>query len=310
MSRKKAIVETASEKAARVGQKQRQFQRIRLDIPRQHDLVAAMEQLRMSGIDRIEGEGTRGLRVIQPSGTGKSESAKQIKAFVESQPGRDPTKQPVLHVSLDTTGTPRSAVASCLEELGDEYTTDGNEGLLLKRLRMALKKEGVELLIIDELNHCSGKTLGKDVSNTFKNMLTKGWAPIAFMGTSDADRLFKTNRELRNRCSPQLSLTPLDPEGSDLNEWVAFLKGMDEQIVARDLLPSRSDLAAVDVAEALCIACGGVIGEVCLVIEDALCAVLNRGDTTIAISDLHRAVEVRYVLEGDLDANPFDELVG
>ena len=35
--------------------------------------------------------------------------------------------------------------------------------------------------------------------------------------------------------------------------------------------------------------CGGVIGEVCLVLEDAFCAVLNRAGSVMTIEDLHRA---------------------
>jgi hypothetical protein len=151
--------------------------------------------------------------------------------------------------------------------------------------------------------------MGKDVSNTLKNMLTKGWAPIVFMGTADANRLFKSNKELRNRCSSQLSLTPLDPDHEDdLTAWKQFLAGMDEEIVRRKLLTRHSNLAAPDVAEALCRACSGLIGELALVLEDALCAVARRRGSRITVADLHRALDVRYVLEGELDANPLQGL--
>jgi hypothetical protein len=298
--------ETGSARATRVGDVQRRYQEIRLADPRQHASVEAMEQLRVSSIGRAPGAPTRGLMIIQPSGSGKSESAKQFKAFVEGQPGRDPSLTPVLHVTLETVGTPKSAIVSCLEALGDEYAMDGSEPLLLKRLKKAIEKEGVEIMIIDELNHCSQKVMGKDVSNTLKNMLTRGWAPLILMGTSDASRLFKGNRELRNRCHPQLSLAPFDPE-VDIDAWRAFLEGMDEQIVSRELLSDSSNLGNADVAKALCIACGGLIGEVCLVIEDALCAVVRRRDRSIGVNDLHHAINVRYVLTGDLAANPLQD---
>lgn len=216
----------------------------------------------------------------------------------------------MLHVTLDTTGTPRSAIVSCLEELGDEYATEGTEATLLKRLKVGLQREGVELLIIDELNHCSQKVLGKDVSNTLKNMLTKGWVPIAFLGTSDADRLFKGNKELRGRCQAQLSLAPVNLDSdADMEQWEGFLAGIDEELVRRGLLSRKSDLAAPDIAEKLCIACGGLIGGLSMVLEDALCAVVRRRGKSITIADLHRAVELRYVLEGEIDANPLDDLL-
>lgn len=302
--------ETASQKAARVGMAQGVFRRIRLAEPRQHEAVAAMEQLRVSSIDRGEGECTRGLVIIQPSGSGKSESIKQFKAFVEAQPGRDPTRTPVLHVTLETAGTPRSAIVSCLEALGDNYAQVGTEPVLLARLKKAIAAEGVEIIVIDELNHCSQKIMGRDASNMFKNMLTRGWAPIVFSGTSAARRLFTDNRELRNRCQPQLSLVPLDHRNEhDLRSWESFLGGLDEQIVATGLLPETSGLGAPDVALALCETCRGLIGEVSLVVEDGLAAAVGRGDRRIRITDLHRSVDVRYVLAEELDANPLDQLL-
>lgn len=311
MARNRKPGETPAEKATRVGAAQATFRRIRLAEPRQHEAVAAMEQLRVASLGRDPGEPTRGLVIIQPSGSGKSESVKQFKAFVEDRPGRDPETSPVLHVTLETVGTPRSAIVSCLQALGDNYAQIGTEPVLLARLEKAIGEEGVEIIIIDELNHCSQKVMGRDVSNTFKNMLTRGWAPIVFAGTSDAQRLFTENRELRNRCQPQLSLAPLDAgNDDDLASWCAFLGGLDEQIVALGLLPETSFLAAPDLAKALCETCRGLIGEVSLVIEDGLAAAVGRFDRRIEVADLHRSVEIRYVLSGELDANPLDDVAG
>ena len=303
--------ETASEQAARIGRIQAVFRSIRLAEPRQRDAVAAMEQLRVSSLGRAAGTATRALVFIQPSGSGKSESIKQFQAFVEAQPGRDPALTPVLHVTLETVGTTRSAIASCLEAIGDSYSQIGTEPLLLARLKKAIAEEGVEIIVIDELNHCSQKIMGRDVSNMFKNMLTRGWAPIVFAGTSDAQRLFADNRELRNRCQSQLSLTPLDhADDGDVASWAAFLGGLDEQIKTLDLLPELSGIGATDIAKKLCETCRGLIGEVSLVIEDALTAAAARFARRIGIADLHRSVEVRYVLSGDLGANPLDDLLG
>ena len=302
--------ELPSERARRVGEARRKFQEIRLAVPRQHAQIEAMEELRTSSVGRTPGTGTRALRIIQPSGAGKSECAIQFKRFVEGQPGRDPSKTPVHHLTLDTTGTPRSAIVSCLEELGDEYSTDGSEKDLLKRLKRAIEREGIEILIIAELNHCSEKVVGKDVSDTLKNMLTKGWVAIVFCGTSDADKLFKRNKELRGRSHPQLALSPIYPEhAGDLKEWMDFCAGMDGQMVKLKLVKREAGLGEQKLAKALCEACGGLIGGLALVLEDALAEVTRRRGAVITVADLHRAVEIRYVLEGELDANPLDALV-
>ena len=302
--------ETQAEQARRIGALQGKFRAIRLAEPRQFAAVAAMEQLRASSVGRPDDAGTRALVIIQPSGAGKSEAIKQFKSFVESEAGRDPSKKPVLHVTLETIGTPRSVIVSILEALGDQYAQVGTEPLLLARLRKAIEREGVEILIIDELNHVSQKIMGRDVSNLLKNMLTKGWVPIVFAGTSDAQRLFKDNRELRNRSQPQLSLAPFDHTDVDhLKGWASFLAGLDAQIVELKLLPRLSLLGAPDLAEALCETCRGLIGELSLVIEDGLAAAAGRRADRISIADLHRSVEERYVMSGDLGANPLDRLL-
>ncbi len=102
---------------------------------------------------------------------GKSTCAKILKAFVEDQPGYDPETKPVLHVTLSTTGTPKSLASSVLAAMGDNYSTRGEAELLLRRVQQGLKDLKVKLLIIDELNHFKQKNLATDAANTIKNIL-------------------------------------------------------------------------------------------------------------------------------------------
>lgn len=187
----------ASATASIAGDLSQRLREIRLDEPRQRGLVREMETLRVAALGRRKGDSCRGLRAIHPTGCGKSEAAKAMVRFVDQQPGREPGRVPAIHVTLDTVGTPRSAIASCLKAYKLGYSTAGSEDVLLERLEIAIRENGTELLILDELNHCSAKTMGRDVSNTFKNILTRGWAPIVFLGTTDANQLFANNRELR-----------------------------------------------------------------------------------------------------------------
>lgn len=82
--------ETPSEEATRVGEAQRAFQEIRLAVPRQEQLVIAMEQLRVSALGRKPGDGTRGLRVIQPSGSGKSDPPSSARPSLRGSQGATP----------------------------------------------------------------------------------------------------------------------------------------------------------------------------------------------------------------------------
>lgn len=301
--------ERLSTRSARVAEGLALFETIYIPFPRQKELIADLEELRLLGLARAPGQPTRSLRVLQPSGAGKSTSAKQHKAHVEAQPGRVAGTRPVLHVTLSTTGTPRSLSASILDELGDSYSSVGTEELLLKRVRKAFEKEGVELLIIDELNHCAQKVLGRDVSNTLKNMLTQGWVPIAFMGTSDARQLFTANRELKNRSFAQTSLAPLTWDHDEDQElWCGFLAAMDQQLVAHGLMRCSSDLTDERVAEGLCTAANGLIGELHNILLEALRMVLRRDRERIEVTDLARAIDQWSLADGYIDHNPLHDL--
>ena len=129
------------------------FENIILPTPPQITGVRQMDTLRMMGLRQPEGQQRRAYRYLQPSGAGKSTCARLLAAHVEGQPDRDPEMKPVLHVTLSTTGTPKSLASSILGALGDNYSTRGEAELLLRRVRQGLKEFGVELLIIDELNH-------------------------------------------------------------------------------------------------------------------------------------------------------------
>lgn len=247
------------------------------------------------------------LEGAHPSGAGKSTCAKMLRAHVEGRPGRDPATKPVLHVTLTTTGTPKSLASSILDALGDNYSTRGEAELLLRRVRQGLREFAVELLIIDELNHFRHKSMAKDAANTIKNVLTLGWVPIVLMGTGEAQSLFVDNRELKNRCSPQIVLAPYDVEDrdGDLVRWTRFLHRLDAEIVARNILPRSSGLAKASVAEKLCRASNGLIGELHNILLAALEPVLLADEDHISIDRLVEAVDAWCIQDGTIEVNPF-----
>jgi hypothetical protein len=294
---------TAGELAEFAGTETQRLRRIRLAMPRQFAVISAMEELRCSAFGRMPREGCRGLRIIEPTGAGKSETAIRMTSFVSEQPGRDPTLKPVHHVTLDALGTPKSAIASCLKQFQAGYSTQGSESDLLDRLKTALDEFQVELMIIDELNHCANKTLGRDVSNIFKNILTAGWVPICFLGTDDAKTLFAGNKELRTRCRLHPGLRPFDPQ-ADIEEWAAFATGMDEEMFKQAIITRTIGLDDAKLAKDLCIACAGSIGELVNILEDALLLALRERGRVVEIPHLVRATEMRCVLDGDFEVNP------
>lgn len=304
--------------AQRQGAARAQIQRIRLNNPRQQQAKFEIERLRLQGLSRLSrDEPTSGLAVISSSGAGKSATANLVKTDFKKNPAYDPTKKQIVHVTLSTTSSARSAIVSCLMAISDEYPKKTiTEEEATKKLQIALEENGVELLIIDEVNHCAVKAQGKDVADTFKNMLTRGWVPIVFMGTQASNKMFSRNPELRRRCTFSKALLPLDAAiEEDANLFAAIAAGMDHEIVNVGILPELADLGDPDIAYALCEACQGMIGELSVTLEDAVCFAIERGRDRIGIRDLHQAVENRYLMpgleteQGQLTHNPFEALV-
>jgi hypothetical protein len=294
-----------SDLAERVGSGMAAFENIIIPTAAQNTAVRQMDSLRIMGLKQPEGQQRRAYRYLHHSGTGKSTCAKILRNHVEGQDGRDPAMKPVLHVTLSTTGTPKSLASSILDALGDNYSTRGEAELLLRRVRMALKELGVEIVIIDELNHFRLKSMQKDAANTIKNILSLGWVPVVLMGTTDAQSLFADNRELKNRCAPQVVLAPYDYRDTtgDLPAWTQLLGRLDEEMVRRGILRVRSGLAEPGLAEDLCRASNGLIGELHNILLAALEQVLLADEPGISHQRLVEAVDAWCIQDGTIDQN-------
>jgi hypothetical protein len=293
-----------SDLAEVVGRGLATFEDIILPTDVQKTAVRQMDSLRIMGLQQPEGQQRRAYRYLNHSGTGKSTCAKILTDYVNAQPGRDPALKPVLHVTLSTTGTPKSLASSILDKMGDNYSTRGEAELLLRRVRQGLKDFGVELLVIDEMNHFQHKSMAKDAANTIKNILTLGWVPIVLMGTPEAHALFSDNRELKNRCAAQVVLSPYDvKDGADLLRWTRFLQRLDVEMVRRDILPMQSRLAQPDLAADLCRASNGLIGELHNILLTALEQVLLTGEDHISHERLAEAVDAWCMQDGTIDKN-------
>jgi hypothetical protein len=293
-----------SDLAEKVGSGLAAFEDIIIPTAAQLTAVRQMDSLRIMGLRQPSGQQRRAYRYLHRSGAGKSTCAKILKGHVESQAGREPGMKPVLHVTLSTTGTPKSLASSILDAMGDNYSTRGEAELLLRRVRQGLKEFGVELLIIDELNHFRQKNLAKDAANTIKNILTLGWVPVVLMGTTDAQTLFADNRELKNRCAPQVVLAPYDVDkADDLARWTDFLRRLDIEMVQRKVLKAHSGLGRAALAEDLCRASNGLIGELHNILLAALEPVLLSGEDSISYERLVEAVDAWCLQDGTIDQN-------
>ena len=286
----------------RVGRGLALFEGIVEPTPQQMTSVMQMNSLRLMGLNQPAGQMRRGARYLHPSGAGKSTCAKILTQHVAKQYGFDPARKSVLHVTLSTTGTPKSLASSILTEVGCGYSTRGEAELLLLRVHEAIQEFKIELLVIDELNHIKGKGLATEAANTIKNILTLGWVPVILMGTSDAEPLVKSNRELRNRCQPQVFLRPYVAAGDDLAHWSCLLDRIDNAMVDHEIVKFPTGLKMI--AKDLCVASNGLIGEFHGIMLAALEMALTEGADRISHDHLVNAVNEWAVGDGTIDSNP------
>lgn len=299
------------EKVAQVAAATAAYKSIEIELDDQRRLASVMQEMRLVGRLLPPGKPHDGMIVSLPSGAGKSMVAERVVRAAEVETGAEVDAGPVRRVTLDTLGTVKSLWSSILEDLGDPYYASGHETLLRKRVRAALARMHVELLIIDEFNHVTEKNSARQVANAIKNLLTKGWVPVVVMGTSEELADLPDNAAFERRMVKSPGLPPrIWARTADQESWTGFLKGLDEGLLAASVLTERSYLDDSTVARALCMLCDGYVGHAHWIVGEALKDAVRRGRPRIGLDDLARngdAFLVKHKRAGSL--NPLHALL-
>lgn len=271
--------------------KMSKFREIRaIPLPILNDLSKQMDVLRLSNRDRAPGDPTEGMCVLLPPGVGKTTAAKMLAVSAAARAGTTADHGPVFITRVDTEDS-ISLWNSILRDLGDPYWTVGYPKNLKARAIKLLKKRGVELIIIDEFNHCVDRNQARLLMNTVKELLNAGIAPVVVMGTDDELEQLPRIPAFERRMIAAPTIGPLDWEDPyHKKNFIGFLQGLDVGITSQDILTRSSHLNRTNLAEALCLCCDGVIGYAHWVVRDALATVLRRDGDRIETFDLADAV--------------------
>ncbi|MFC4442046.1 TniB family NTP-binding protein [Caulobacter henricii] len=282
------------------------FRAIFIPYPRHITLHARFDYLQKLGCS-LRGTPQKGLRVLAPSGSGKTKVASTyIKMAMASM---DPSSQlvPVLYIQLEKAATARKLYVSLLAELGDARPESGTEQGLRQRVLDYLERLGVELLIIDEVQHLNFRINAQnDVTDALKVFLDAGVVPIVFLGTQEAESMFRRNVQLSNRLLPPCDLLPLDKnDPADRKTLAKFVSHLNREIVKVGLMPTIGSLDDAITLSCLYEASGGVIGRVATLFEHALEIATRRGASRIETYDLALAVDRWAIPLGLVSINPF-----
>ena len=280
------------------------FKRIFVTDSAQVACAAVFEEMRMTAALRGKGEPSEGLFLKEPSGSAKTTVAMRYIAKVETLLGAAKNKGPARLITISEEGTSPSFWSSILEYLGDPYYATGSERTLKMRVKKAIRREGIQLLFIDELNHTVDKSHAKQIMNAIKNMITEGLVSIVVMGSSDELNTISRNDAFESRMVECAGL-PRKTWNKNAEEWIHICQQLDKRMVTENILRSTSDLDDMVRARALMAICEGLIGRLKWLIGAALRSTLRRNGDYISLDELidaGNALLRKYPREGAVNA--------
>lgn len=287
-----------------VAEKMPVFETIYIPFPRQVEFHSRCDFLAKLG-KATRGKPQKGLRVLAPTGSGKTISAT---AFVEMvHPPGTPGKSPIAHVALEKDTTSKRLMSSILQWFRDPLALRGTEAVIRERLYAAFREFETQLLIIDEVQHLNFRSsVRSDPTDTLKRFLDDGMVPVVFLGTEGAEDMFRRNLQLNSRLLPPCDLLPLSRmDKGDRALLHQFLLELDERIVQLGLVQQLSGLAHPWIRGCLWEVSGGIIGRISRIMYVALEGALRRGAERIEVYDLARATDSWAVAQGFIGKNPF-----
>jgi len=253
------------------------------------------------------GKPQMGLRVLAPSGSGKSTAGQHYKALVDRRRGDGESTSSVLYLPLNAATTSKRLMVQILQKLGDPQPERGTEQTLTYRVMQYLQRRGIELLIIDEVQHLNGRSsASSDVTDTLKSFLDAGVVPIVFLGTNEAEDLFERNLQLNGRLLAPFDMPALDAsKDEDRDLFATFVHDLCSEMEVRRIFPGPLELLTGDILACLLEVSAGVIGRVSRLFEAATEIALRRNASQLEVQDLLVAVDRWAMEQGFAARNPF-----
>lgn len=294
--------EKATARAERIGGRIARYRRIRVRYAPQQELVLEMDELRHVGL-QTRGEPQEVLIALESTFSGKTSAARMFKRLVEGQLPDQSADRPVVLATASANCSSRALATSLLRGLGIRFAPGMTEDAMWDLWPVACRRHGVQIAIVDEVQHAHDGKFTRGVTNTLKNQLAAN-VPLVVLGTRKAEDLFTSNEEFCSRTYDTVSLRPMTwGETADETIWIDLCKDLDKAMADMDVVDAMADLQAF--AEPLCRAALGRIGLLKKIVQTALRLALRRNDARIREEDLATAVDVWSIRNRYLKINPF-----
>lgn len=245
------------------------------------------------------------LFVSGPTGAGKSTIRDLYCKRHPRVETSERTMVPVLWANIPAPTTVKSVVTFLLEKLGDPAAPRGSTTNQTLRLAALMKAVGVELVILDELQHFidrESQRVLKTVSDWLKTLLNETRVPMVLLGLREAKGVFDVNEQLSRRFANRQELSPFGfNSDEEIKEFRKFLHAVDTLLP----LETASGLANLQVARQLHYASDGVVHYVMKLIRSGTEMALRQGKPTLDQSILAEAFQSYVWHVKPHKSNPF-----
>lgn len=201
----------------------------RIEIPDFQRAWARMRECHESG---KSDSGPMHLRLLGQSGLGKTFLLKEYRDAFPAVRNSKGTHVPVALLTIPSAPTVKGIYIAFLESLG-LHGAIGTVEALRHRSRVLCSACGVELFLVDELNHLTDRgqiRTREAVGDALKEMLETLNIPTVFSGASRSHIIFDTNMQLRSRVMASLTLRAfnLEERFEDLRGFISALAEVDQ----------------------------------------------------------------------------------
>lgn len=270
----------------------RQFQEIVQRLTHAHELA-------LGGVE------PRHTLLVGESGSGKTWIARYMQSRHPDE-NRDGFRiKRVLYVSTPSPPTLKTLAQAVLASLDDPLAGYGTADAKRYRALALMDECGVEMLIIDELQHFldhRARTSMYGVADWLKAFIDDAGIPCLLMGLPRATEILAINEQLRRRFATRLELLPFSIETEDAEtEFRSVLNELDR------MMPTsrRSGFAEVDLARRMFVASNGLMGYLKKLIVGAFDLMRSENRSYIDADLLGRAFEAEIWRGSAKALNPF-----
>jgi Bacterial TniB protein len=270
--------------------------------PRFREAVTLLERCHCS---RTSGGEPACGALLGASGVGKTSVVEHYRKRFPQVEMETATRQPVLRVTLQPDARPKGIAADLLMALGDPAWSSGTVQTLTNRATHLLERCGVEMIVLDEFHHLFDIERAKIMTKAaqwLKVLIVNTRIPVVVCGMPEAEHVLSAEHTER-RFKERLTLRCFSWRSSGRQEYLGMLKKLDTTLP----LAESSDLADLELAGRIYLACRGVPDYLMTLIRYGLAEALGRETERIDMADFARVYEQRLAHQRVLSeqANPF-----